>query len=149
MLKTVLCLTKNIPGQVCKSWPENSSVPNGGNIGLKMSLVKNIILKGAATRTYVDEVKVKYANLSFSFLIFFFKFIAVTAGGCHSVCYNAVCWNLFCLTYSCYFIRSWSKNTWILPRNNCGGKLDANTSILSHQLIGILNPRSSQHTQRL
>ena len=71
-----------------------------------MSLVKNIILKGAATRTYVDEVKVKYANLSFSFLIFFFKFIAVTAGGCHSVCYNAVCWNLFCLTYSCYFIRS-------------------------------------------
>ena len=56
-----------------------------------MSLVKNIILKGAATRTYVDEVKVKYANLSFSFLIFFFKFIAVTAGGCHSVCYNAVC----------------------------------------------------------
>ena len=37
-----------------------------------MSLVKNIILKGAATRTYVDEVNVKYANLSFSFLIFFF-----------------------------------------------------------------------------
>ena len=39
-----------------------------------MSLVKNIILKGAATRTYVDEVNVKYANLSFSIFIFVFFF---------------------------------------------------------------------------
>ena len=37
-----------------------------------MSLVKNIILIGAATRTYVDEVNVKDANLLFSFFIFFF-----------------------------------------------------------------------------
>ena len=50
-----------------------------------MSLVKNIILKGAATRTYVDEVNVKYANLSFSFLIFF-------------LIYCCYCWRVsFCL----------------------------------------------------
>ena len=48
-----------------------------------MSLVKNIILKGAATRTYVDEINVKDANLLFSFFIFFF---------------NLYCWRMsFCL----------------------------------------------------
>ena len=46
-----------------------------------MSLVKNIILKGAATRTYVDEVKVKYANLSFSFLIFFLNLLLLLLAG--------------------------------------------------------------------
>ena len=52
-----------------------------------MSLVKNIIFKGAATRTYVDEVNVKYANLSFSFFIFVVFLI--------HFCY---CWRMsFCL----------------------------------------------------
>ena len=46
-----------------------------------MSLVKNIILKGAATRTYVDEAKVKYANLSFSFLIFFLNLLLLLLAG--------------------------------------------------------------------
>ena len=46
-----------------------------------MSLVKNIILKGAATRTYVDEVKVKYANLSFSFLIFLLNLLLLLLAG--------------------------------------------------------------------
>ena len=40
-----------------------------------MSLVTNVLLKGAVTRTYVDEVNVKYANLSFSFFIFFFFYL--------------------------------------------------------------------------
>ena len=46
-----------------------------------MSLVKNIILKGAANLTYVDEVNVKYANLSFSFFIFFFNLLLLLLAG--------------------------------------------------------------------
>ena len=46
-----------------------------------MSLVKNIILKGAATRTYVDEVNVKDANFSFSFFIFFFNLLLLLLAG--------------------------------------------------------------------
>ena len=46
-----------------------------------MSLVKNIILKGAATLTYVEEVNVKYANLSFSFFIFFFNLLLLLLAG--------------------------------------------------------------------
>ena len=68
----MLCLTKNIPGQVCKSDQKILQFQVEEIYRFKNVLGKNIILKGAATRTYVDEVNVKYANLSFSFLIFFF-----------------------------------------------------------------------------